>query len=380
MNPKNSPEATENHRAPESGDDFLPSNEAWTTKPRPSKMDLFHSARLKLTVFYFAVLLVFCLLLTFGVRAFTNHELSRSDEARSGAVYKIFDRFHNPELGTQPLPSGQFFANTEQRQSDVTRDRLNHDFLLIDIGLLAIGALLSYWYAGRTLKPIEEAHESQKRFTADASHELRTPLASMQLENEVFLRQKHFTEADARELIASNLEEVARLERLATSLLALNQYEHAIVARQPVGVIELVDEALDRIKLNKAAAGVRFTVQAAPATVHGDRESLVELLVILLENACKYGPKNGEVTILGSAQDGHYTLQVRDHGPGIAETDLPRIFERMYRGDKARSSKISGYGIGLSLARQIAEANHARLEAANHTDGGAVFTLTLLKP
>jgi signal transduction histidine kinase len=257
------------------------------------------------------------------------------------------------------------------------RQNLNRDFLLLDIILLGLGAVLSYWYAGRTLRPIEEAHEQQKRFTSDASHELRTPLASMKIENEVFLRQKGFTETDARDLIASNLEEVERLERLATNLLALNHYEHVDMSHVPVDTRELVKAAISQVRRNKAARKVTFTEDIVPATVDVNRVSMVELLTILLDNAVKYGSKDGKVEIAGSMQNENYVMTVRDHGSGIAEKDLPHIFERMYRGDKARSSKVTGHGIGLSLARKIAEANEATLDASNAPGGGAVFTLTL---
>jgi signal transduction histidine kinase len=347
-------------------------------------MNLFHSARLKLTGFYFAVLVVFCLLLTFGVRTFTSYELSRGDDAQRSAAHRLFQRYSDqydidPDTNPGPVPFGdRYFSNAIASQSDVTWRHLNRDFLYINILLLGAGAILSYWYAGRTLRPIEEAHEQQKRFTSDASHELRTPLASMKLENEVFLRQKHFQETDARALITSNLEEVGRLERLATNLLALNQYEHGAAAKQPVKVREVVDEAITRAQQRfDARTTPKFTVKVAPATIQTDRESLVELMTILIDNAAKYGPKDGEVVIGGEKRGQGYVLAVRDHGPGIAEADMPHIFERMYRGDKARSSRISGHGIGLSLAQQIAEANGAAIEASNHPDGGALFIVNL---
>lgn len=352
---------------------------------RTFKPNLFHSTQLKLTGFYFAILVVFCLLLTFGVRTFTNHELSRGDDAQRNTAHRIFQQYYDdqssPEIGkTDPGqgPMGdRYFASTIKSQADVTRQNLNRDFMLLDLGLLAAGAVLSYWYAGRTLKPIEEAHEQQKRFTSDASHELRTPLASMKLENEVFLRQKDFTEPEARAQIASNLEEVDRLEKLATNLLALNRYEHGDAPHELQVVGELVDAAITQTKRNKDARKVRFTQDITPATVDVNRDGLVELLGILLDNAVKYGPKDGRVEVVGTLEDGMYVLTVRDHGPGITEEDLPHIFERMYRGDKARSSRVSGHGIGLSLAKQIAEANEATLTAGNASEGGAVFTLTL---
>jgi two-component system sensor histidine kinase CiaH len=343
-------------------------------------MNVFHSARLKLTGFYFAVIGVFCLALTFGVHAFTTYEMSRSDDAQRGRIHQLFQRWSNDNDIEDVLSIGgdRFFANTQQRQADLTRQRLNRDFLVLDIALLTAGAVVSYWYAGRTLRPIQEVHEQQKRFTSDASHELRTPLASMKLENEVFLRQKDFSQADARELITSNLEEVERLERLATNLLALSRYEEQVVPKQSVRIKPIVDEAVARAKQRLGPkAKPRFTVKIASATVRADRESLTELLTILLDNAAKYGPADGEIVVGGERRGTEYVLAVRDHGPGIAEADLPHIFERMYRGDKARSSAVSGHGIGLSLAQQIAELHDATLEASNHPDGGALFVLTL---
>lgn len=366
--------------------------EPWTAAPSDDPQvssqlstNIFHSARLKLTAFYFAVLVAFCLLLTFGVRAFTDHELDLGNTAQRGTAHHIFEQYFDqagPDLSqtgpmSSPTGSDRYFSRAINNQADVTREHLNRDFILLDIGLLVVGAVLSYWYAGRTLQPIEEAHEQQKRFTSDASHELRTPLTSMKLENEVFLRQKSFSEPEARELISSNLEEVERLEKLATNLLSLSKYEYEDMPHEPVVVEELVRSAIEQAKRNKAAKKVTFVTDLTPAKVDVNRESVVELLSILLDNAVKYGSKDGKVEVNGTMQDEAYVIAVRDHGPGISEEDLPHIFERMYRGDKARSSKVSGHGIGLSLARKIAEANEATLEAANAPDGGAVFTLTL---
>lgn len=342
--------------------------------------DLFESARLKLTAFYFGVLVIFCLVLTFGVRAITSYELNRGSSAERGVVHHLFEQYYTSNNNTPALtfpgdPGDQYFMNTQQQQAGETRDRLNRAFFFFDLSLLAAGAVLSYWYAGRTLRPIEEVHEQQKRFTSDASHELRTPLASMRLENEVFLRQKAFSEQEARDQIASNLEEVERLEKLANNLLALNNYEHVNMVHKPVAVSDFVDEAVKRISRSRSAKKVKFEVNVKSARVDVNQESLVELVAILLDNAVKYGPKDGKVEISGELKEETYVLRVRDHGPGITDHDLPHIFERMYRGDKARSSKVGGHGIGLSLARQIAEANEATLEAGNAPGGGAVFTL-----
>jgi len=344
-------------------------------------MDIFYSARVKLTTFYFLVLLVFCLLLTVGVWVFTNYELGRGYDAQRGAVHRLIERYYYDDSSSDTtfIPGeDRYFTNAQQQQAAITNRRLNRDFLLTDMLLLMIGAVLSYWYAGRTLKPIEEAHEQQKRFTSDASHELRTPLASMRLENEVFLRQKYFAESEARELITSNLEEVERLERLATNLLALSQYEQGDITKTAVPAKAIVQDALDRTKRQSGKENrPKFTVKIAPAKLQVNRESLTELMSILLDNAVKYGPPKGEIVIGGEKRDGGYIFAVRDHGPGVSAHDMPHIFDRMYRGDKARSSQVSGHGIGLSLAKQIADVHGAELAVMNHPEGGALFTLLL---
>lgn len=335
---------------------------------------MFESARLKLTLFYLATILVFSLVLTWGLRAFVQAEFSRANEVQRGAVHSIALELFDLQ---SPLQSDRDFARVQAAQTRETQLRLDRDSVFLNLAVLVVGGALSYWYAGRTLKPIEVAHERQKRFTADASHELKTPLASMRLENEVFLRQKGITETEARAQVASNLEEVARLERLTASLLELNDYENVQLKLVKLPVRPLVEAAIERARAG--VPKVKFKTSIAAGQVRGERESLLQLLAILLDNAVKYGPPKGPIELDGSNRDNVYKLTVRDYGPGISEADLPHIFERMYRGDKARSNTAPGHGIGLSLAQQIASANGARLKAANHPDGGAVFTVSLQK-
>lgn len=341
---------------------------------------MFESARLKLTVFYLAALLSFSLLITLGLRAIVQAEFNHSNNVQLGAVQQWGEQYYQfRQTPRNFLPPDQTFARVQDEQSEKTQTRLTREFLLLNFVVFVIGAVVSYWYAGRTLKPIQEAHEQQKRFTSDASHELRTPLASMRLENEIFLRQKEFSDQEVREQIGSNLEEVARLERLTTSLLDLNRYETTVLKVRRLQARDVATEAIAAASKALNAQSITFTNKTTKATVLGDKDSLTQLVSILLDNAVKYGPKDGTVEVGGVVQGNEYVITVRDHGKGISEADLPRIFERMYRGDKARSNSVPGHGIGLSLAQQIAAANGARLEAANHPKGGAVFSLILPK-
>ncbi|HSW65984.1 MAG TPA: ATP-binding protein [Bacillota bacterium] len=338
---------------------------------------MFKSARVKLTLFYLAILLVFSFTLTFTFRILFEHEFGRSNTMERGEVKQIFMRGVYV-LAPDQTPGYSAFNDFQDSQASVVRQRLNNDLVIINIAALAIGGVISYWFAGRTLQPIEKAHRDQARFAADASHELRTPLTNIKLENEVFLRQKTFSEAEAREQIASNLEEVQRLEGLSTNLLALTQYGNTTLAVKSLPVKRVVQDAVKQSERVAHDRGVTVETNVTAATILGHHESLVQLLVILIDNAIKYGPEKGTVGIGGQAEDGHYLLWVEDQGPGIPEADMPRIFDRLYRGDKARSSKVGGYGLGLSLAQAIATANGAELRAENLPEGkGAVFIARL---
>lgn len=333
---------------------------------------LFRSARLKLTAFYLTILLAFCLTLTISVRIIAEHEYLHEGAGERGIVRQLlFNQYSVPPV------SPNAFNAYQRSHLDAVHDSLNRDLVFINLGVLVLGGLLSYWFAGRTLRPIERAHMNEARFASDASHELRTPLASMRVENEVFLRQKEFTQRDARELIESNLEEVQRLERLSASLLALTQYEHQSLQLSSLPIQEVIDEALARLDKLALEKNVSFLVKLPPLRVQGDQESLVQLVSIIGENAIKYGPRDGKVFIEGERRGTEFVLLVRDQGPGFAEEDLPMVFDRLYRGDKARSGKINGYGLGLSLAQEIVEANHGAIAAANFPNGGAVLIVTL---
>lgn len=335
--------------------------------------NMFRSARLKLTAFYLATLLAFSLTLTLGIRMFAEYEMNRAYQAQRGEFKELADSgldllIANPE---------RIFNKSQDYHADQARQHLNRDLVWLNLGALVLGGLVSYWFAGRTLRPIAAVHDAQARFVADASHELRTPLANIRAENEVFLRQKSFTVKETRELVSSNLEEVQRLEHLSRDLLALTQYGQADLPKVSVSVEGLVDEAVAQVQKVMDSRSVKLERQLQPAQVHGNQESLVRLLVILLDNAVKYGPPGGAIYIAGVRHGSNYIMTVRDEGKGVAAKDLPYIFDRLYRGDPARAAATSGYGLGLALAREIVQVNQGSIKAYNAKQGGAVFSVQL---
>lgn len=340
---------------------------------------MFKSARLKLTMFYLVILLGFSLVITAALRLIAEHEYARSTAAQLGAVRHLFEfpwRSLEGEEYTVALPDSKEISGIQDEATQNVRYRLNRDFAIINGAALIVAGALSYWFAGRTLRPIEEAHRAQTRFASDASHELRTPLAAMRVENEVFLRQPHFTEKEAREQLLSNLEETQRLEDLSNNLLALTHFERAQLEIAKTTPHQIVDEAIKHAQKSATARQVIFKQHIKNATLYTNQSSIVQLLGILVDNAMKYGPQRGTITISGHPQTNYYVLTVADQGPGIDPQDIPHIFERLYRGDKARTTK-GGYGLGLALAREITKANNGTISAKNNKKGGACFVVRL---
>lgn len=336
--------------------------------------NMFRSARVKLTLFYLAALLAFSLSVTGTIRVLAEREYSRSNDIQRTEVRDLFVR-HFFGVTQQPRPDA--FYTLQDEQEALVRQHLNQELVLINVFALVLGGFLSYWFAGRALKPIEEAHEAQARFASDASHELRTPLTNMRLENEVFMRQKDFSKDEARGLIKSNLEEVQRLEELSAHLLDLTRYGQAALDLVAMPIQPAVEQAMEQASKAPNAQHIQFKQNLAAGDVLGDHASIVQLLTIILDNAIKYGPSEGTVRITGKREGTDYVLTVTDDGPGIEPADLPFIFDRLYRGDKARSSKTGGYGLGLALAREIATANRASIAASNGAKKGACFTVRL---
>jgi signal transduction histidine kinase len=252
---------------------------------------------------------------------------------------------------------------------------------------------------------LEDSFDQVRRFTADASHELRTPLTVLRGELEVALRAVRSPEEYQR-VLASGMEEVRRMERLVDNLLTLARADagEAQLKWTEVDMTDLVREVVTQGMVLARAKEVALTLEMADEglRVRGDADRLRELLLHLLDNAVKYTPSGGRVTVRAEVSsvevcsvpvrasrppDGGttnvtrhsslVTLSVTDTGPGIAPEHLPRIFDRFYRVDKARSRELGGSGLGLAIGRWIAEAHGGRLEVTSGVGRGSTFTVLL---
>lgn len=328
---------------------------------------MFHSAALKLTLWYLGIIMAISLIFSITLYRVSSSDLGRNVNRQVG--------YFNDLLG--PDESNNY-RRLRDRQLGEDINHLKANLILFNLAVLVGGGAASYWLARRTLEPIEEALESQTRFASDASHELRTPLTAMMTENEVALRNKQITKAAAVNVIKSNLEEAAKLKTLAEGLLQLTNGNGLGKDLQPVSIKAAAAEAMDRYAVAAEDKKIQLTNEVGDLTVAGDRSSLAELLSIFIDNAVKYTPKGGKVTVSAARHHKNIHIDIADTGNGIKSADLARIFERFYRADSSRhKTDIGGYGLGLSIAKKITEAHYGHIEVKSTLGKGTVFTLVL---
>lgn len=239
--------------------------------------------------------------------------------------------------------------------------------------LVLLVAAMTWWLAGRTLRPVNEAAQRQQRFVADASHELRSPLTRIRTRLEVDLAHPG-TRAPA-ESAAAVLDETKGMQRLVDDLLHLARADVGAVEQrtQPVDLDELV---LEEARAADTSNGVTIDVsRVSGAEVVGDPAQLARLVRNLLDNAVRHA--RSAVRVAVSEEDGSALVEVTDDGPGIPPDRRAEVFERFTRLDAARSSGTGGTGLGLAIARDIAERHGGRISAAEAPGGGARFVVRL---
>lgn len=325
-------------------------------------MSQFHTATLKLTGWYLAILMTVSLAFSVVIYEIAAKEFDRPlPPTTTNQIRSVFD-IRVDEI--------------RQARADESKANVVGNLAALNTIALVLGTATSYWFAKRTLRPIEEAMESQARFTSDASHELRTPLAVMRTENEIALRDKKPSVSTLKSVISSNLEEVARLQQLTDRLLALSSEQQ--VEFSQFAVREVFEDALTRHDTAAKQKHISLMVKTTKLQAYGNLETTCDIISILVDNAIKYSPSKTRISINAKQQGNHIAISVTDQGSGIAEEDIEHIFDRFYRADQSRTKQyVEGHGLGLALAKRLADMSHATLSVANHTPHGAVFTLQL---
>jgi len=230
------------------------------------------------------------------------------------------------------------------------------------------------------LERLEASFDRITQFTADASHELRTPLALMRTTTEVSLRTSQ-TVAEYREAQEEVLSELEKTSSLVEKLMLLARADAGVETLQhpPVNLVECLHDACKDGKILAEAKRLTFKedIQSSELFVEGDSHALHRLFLILIDNAVKYTSSGGSITVEIKRINASAVAEFRDTGIGISADDLPNIFERFYRADKARSRVFGGVGLGLSIARWVAEAHRGSIEVHSTVDTGSVFRVRL---
>ena len=258
----------------------------------------------------------------------------------------------------------------------------NHEevIVVVMISFWLISVLASIYLARVSVKPLIESIEKQQGFVENASHELRTPLTVLQNRLESLFRKPEATILECSESIASSLEEVRNMRILTSNLLNLARRDDGLNPEMEEVPASYFDTIFENYSLVAEDSGKTFLFENhLMGVMRTDKTLLRQVLTILFDNAMKYTDEDGQIFIgiYAKERDRQVTIRVKDDGPGIANKDKKRIFDRFYRVDKARTRQKGGFGLGLSLAKQIIDALHGSIQVKDNKPHGSIFELRI---
>jgi two-component system sensor histidine kinase CiaH len=270
--------------------------------------------------------------------------------------------------------------STEREMVAQAIARLRWRFILIDAAVFAVVGVAGFWYARRTMRPIDNALSNQRRFIANASHELRTPLAIMKADYEVAQRGPPDV-AELQRALDSGLEEVERMSGVVADLLTLSRidaHEEPLERRQ-VDLCALLDATVSKLEALAALRGVDVVREGGHGELLAavDPERLQRALFNLVKNAVEHSPPGSRVAVRAACDGERVRVQVADHGAGMTPEQLRHVFERFYRADDARGRASGGSGLGLPIALWIVEAHGGTLHLMSTRGVGTTATVLL---
>ncbi|MGQ4649890.1 two-component system sensor histidine kinase RppB [Lyngbya aestuarii] len=246
------------------------------------------------------------------------------------------------------------------------------------LGLVAVS---SWWLSGLAMQPIYQSYQQQQQFTANAAHELRSPLASLLATVEAILRVQPSNQQDIPTMLQTVERQGRRLSHLIADLLLLSSIEQNTSSEQfkPCCLNDLISDLSEEFLELAVASDIKLSshIPAHLIYVLGHEQQLYRLVSNLIANAIHYTPSGGCINISLEQRDRTSFITVKDTGIGIPPTEQPRIFERFYRVDSARSCKTGGTGLGLAIVQAITQVHGGKLSVESQLDQGSTFTLQL---
>jgi len=329
---------------------------------------MFKEAKITLTVIYSAIFVALFLLFGTGIYIWFNRSLGE------GYITEVRDR--------RAPYSSQFTQESRDVvlvSGEVALEQLRTILLIGGGAFLILTPLLAWYLTERTLKPVEAANASQKKFVSDAAHELRTPLAILSGEMQVAIKKRRKIK-DYQDLIKSSREEVDRLTLLMDDLLFLSRHTISSYRSQfkKVDITDVLSIVVSNFKkrLRQKHILLKFIPPEELVSVKGDEEMLITLFNNLVDNAIKYSEKGGKVKVMTWPNKKMVTVSITDNGIGISKTEINKIFTRFYRSEKTRHLS-RGFGLGLSIVDAITKAHRGTIKVISQLHRGSTFLVNL---
>lgn len=254
------------------------------------------------------------------------------------------------------------------------------DYTLIGLGSLIAFFIISLFLSKIAIKPVDRAWKKQQRFIADASHELKTPITIMLANTSILLSGKNLSKAESNKWLSHIDSEAHHMKKLVEDLLFLARVD-AKDADTPLMRMDLSDAALQS---SLSFEPVMFESEKELVTaitpdlfINGNQSQIKQLISILLDNACKYAYPNTQVSFQLKNENNKAALSVNNAGDPIEAEDIPHLFDRFYRVDKARTRNADSYGLGLSIAKEIVMVHKGDISVVSNMEEGTTFTVTI---
>lgn len=333
---------------------------------------MFTSARIKLTFWYVSIVV----LLTASISTLFY---LRTSQVISAEYERINRRIEREWIGMSPPPGVGMGRHITIEDLTEAKNQIIWQLLSINLFVIAFFSIVSYWLTGKTLKPIQQAHEAQKQFVGDAAHELRTPITALKTSLEVNLLDKKLSK-ETKTILKENLTDVLGLESLSQQLLNLARIDDQPIELKETLLHSILTEVIKTVAGLAKKKQISITIKQPNKllTVKANQAMLKEAILTLLDNAIKYSPNKSQITIEATSSKSMVHISVQDQGSGIPPADLPHIFKRFYRADQSRNKQMAkGYGLGLSIAKSIIAQHHGKISVKSTVGSGSTFTTQL---
>jgi signal transduction histidine kinase len=333
---------------------------------------MYYKARLKLTVIYTITIIVLFSLSSLLLYFWFSSRLGE------GYITEVSKRHNQTSSSDTFTPEKR---DVTIISGNVALEQLENILVTTNLIVIIISPVFAWYLTSKTLYPIERSSTAQKRFVSDASHEMRTPLSIISGELEVSLRKRRKNK-EYKKTIESVREEIDKLSSLVSNLLFLSRGDDGrkSMSFAFVDVTDMLATIISKYtpKIKEKKISFKFIPPYRSVSIKGDEEMLVIAFGNLLENAIKYTPKKGKISLVAEIGKRHIYIRIKDNGKGIDKDDLGKIFNRFYRVEE-NSPDEKGFGLGLSLVKSVVEMHKGKISVVSEEGKGSTFIVSLPK-